>query len=107
MQNVVKTRARLEARGRLENQASGRFLSSPVAYFTNGQMGRVGVEPIDITAISNNNLGNAAIPDGAKSGAVPENSQNLEMLAALVNILTPEQKAAFMALLSAPTKPNG
>jgi len=29
------------------------------------------------------------------------------MLTALVNILTPEQKAAFMALLLAPAKPTG
>jgi len=43
---------------------------------------------------------------GAESGAVAQNGQNLEVLAALVGILTPEQKAAFLALLSAP-KSNG
>lgn len=46
------------------------------------------------------------IPSGAKSGAVGDTGQNLEVLAALVGILTPEQKAAFLALLSTP-KPGG
>ena len=67
-------------------------------------MGGEGLEPTDVTAISNSTLGNSEIPSGAKSGAVAKSSQNLEMLTALVNILTPEQKAAFMALLSAPAK---
>ena len=39
---------------------------------------------------------------GAESGAVLAIGQNLEVLAALVGILTPEQKAAFLALLTAP-----
>ena len=39
---------------------------------------------------------------GAESGAVLANGQNLELLSALVSILTPEQKAAFLAMLSIP-----
>lgn len=65
-----------------------------------------GLEPSDVTSISTNTLGNSAIPAGAKSGAVAQSGQNLEMLATLVNILTPEQKAAFMALLLVQAKPS-
>ena len=45
---------------------------------------------------------NPPTPVGAESGAIPANGQNLEVLAALVGILTTEQKAAFLALLTAP-----
>ena len=41
-------------------------------------------------------------PVGAESGALLAIGQNLEVLAALVGILTPEQKAAFLASLTAP-----
>jgi len=66
-------------------------------------VGEAGLEPDSVTAIQNNNLGNLLSVADAKSGAVPADA----MLAALVAMLTPEQKAAFVAMLTAPSKPGG
>ena len=62
----------------------------------------VGVEPDSISSIQDNTLENPASCGAAKSGAVPADA----MLTALVAMLTPEQKAAFTALLTSSSNPQ-
>ena len=61
-----------------------------------------GVEPDSISGFPNSTLELSSSSVGAESGAVSQDDQNLEVLAALVGVLTPEQKAAFLTLLSSP-----
>ena len=61
----------------------------------------VGVEPKSARQEDTATCVEWPTPSVAKSGAVGDTGQNLEVLAALVGILTPEQKAAFLALLTA------
>ena len=59
-------------------------------------------EPDSATVSTTTLYEKSATTVGAESGAEPANGQNLDMLAALVGILTQEQKAAFLALLTTP-----
>lgn len=65
-----------------------------------GEAPRVGFEPVSATVSTATLCESSTTPVGAESGAVQSTTQNLDVLAALVSILTPEQKAAFLALLT-------
>lgn len=74
-----------------------------VTYCTNDQMGRVGLELLSSTTIPTNDLQNLHSDGAAKSGAVASepalNGANSDVLAALVAVLTPEQRATLAKLL--------
>ncbi len=91
-----------EATESVETVGSGRFVSSRADSGTLRKAPRVGFEPSSSTNGATTLCDNPLAALGAESGAVLANGQNLEVLAALVGILTPEQKAAFLALLTAP-----
>ena len=62
-----------------------------------------GFEPSSASSMQGNDLSNTVMEAGAESGAVPADS----MLATLVAMLTPEQKAAFVSMLTTPAKAGG
>ena len=67
------------------------------------QLGRVGLELQSSTTIPTNDLQNLHSDGAAKSGAVASepalNGANSDVLAALVAVLTPEQRATLAKLL--------
>jgi len=68
-------------------------------------MGDEGLEPSDVSAIQDNGLRNPPYSGAAKSGAVgneppKSGSATLDMMAAFVAILSPEQRSALGRLLA-------